>query len=163
MPTPTYDLIEEKVLSSAAPSVVFNSIVGTYKDLELEIVSSSNSGTIDMVMRFNGDTGSNYSWTEMQGNGTTATSSRQSNQPYIYLGNQYASALSTELFRVFSYANTNVHKTVLGRYGQAGNYLTAAAATWRSTSAITTLTVLTVTGGANFAANTTFRLWGVAG
>ena len=169
MPTPTYDLIEEKVLSSAVASTTFSSISGAYKDLVLEIVGSTATDGQSMVIQVgNGsvDTGSNYSHTILWGNGTTASSARQSSQTQTVLTYYAASnnALTTIICNLLSYANTNVNKTFVTRAGgAAGAYpgVDAIVGLWRSTSAINTIKVFS-TGGANITAGT-YRLWGVSG
>ena len=160
MPTPTYDLIEEKVLSSAAPSVTFNSIPGTYKDLVLEVTGFGVSNQF-FLWRVSNDSGSNYSRTYMLGNGTTASSSRDSNiaQGYAEFGTS-STALGTASVQFMSYANTNVNKTVLTRGGDAGTNTVAGVYLWRSTAAINRIDVLG-NGGTNIGSGTTLRLWGV--
>ena len=164
MPTPTYDLIEEKVLSSAAPSVTFNSIPGTYKDLVLELVGTVASGTPAIKLVANSDTGSNYSQTGLQGDGSTATSGRNPNYAYMQL-NYSGGPNGTNLYFVqahlMSYANTNVNKTVLSRAANASSGTSAVVNLWRSTSAITSLTISMTSG--DLASGTVARLWGVSG
>ena len=73
----TYVAIATNTLGSAAASVTFSSIPGTYTDLV--IVTQAISATADNVgIRFNSDSGSNYSQTWLSGNGTSAISSRYS-------------------------------------------------------------------------------------
>jgi hypothetical protein len=83
----TYTPIATQTLGSAAASVTFSSIPQGYTDLILVCspVSTTGSNTF-MWIRYNSDTGSNYSLTSMRGNGSTATSFRLSNQTYQYIG-----------------------------------------------------------------------------
>lgn len=167
MPTPTYDLIEEKVLSSAAPSVVFNSITGTYKDLVVEyIVQSSDTNPQDVILRFNSDTGTNYSYTNVNGTGTAAGSYRLSSVSSItcdFYGTPTSTRWSSSIINIMSYANSNVNKTVLIRTGAAASGVEAIVGLWRSTAAITSLNFALTGSSVNFAAGSTFRLYGIAG
>lgn len=165
MPTPTYDLIEEQVLSSSAASVTFSSIPGTYKDLVLEVFGKNSGTTGDNVnATFNSDTGSNYSYTQVWGDGTSASTNRASNSTYLVAGIiSYSgdTGPSSSTAHIMNYANTNVNKTVLVRRDRSAAYAVATVNLWRSTAAITSMTL---TPSANsFASGCTFRLWGVSG
>ncbi len=155
----TYDKIAAYTVPSAASSYTFSSIPSTYTDLVLIMSATSNSGTIDSFIRFNGDTGSNYSWTELSGNGSAAASSRFSSQTYIYAFNQYTASASPIIINVQNYANITTNKTALIRGNNAGNYLTAAVGLWRSTAAINSLGIISSAG--SFAAGSTFTLYGI--
>ena len=80
----TYTPIATQTLSANTASVTFSSIPQGYTDLVL-IVSATPvaAGTWNLEMRFNNDTGSNYSRTVLSGDGSTAQSDRQSNQTLI--------------------------------------------------------------------------------
>ena len=164
MPTPTYDLIQEQVLSSSAASVTFSSIPGTYKDLVLELVGTYTSNTTTYV-RPNGDTSSLYSVTNLQGDGTTASSTRYDRTALSGAGfwvapNAFTSGIGTANANIMSYANTNVNKTCISRFGQAGQVTGAAVSLWGSTAAITSLVVRC---GSTFDTGFVMRLWGIAG
>lgn len=165
MPTPTYDLIEEKVLGSAQASVTFSSIPGTYKDLVLEIQTRQSGTSFNSRLRFNGDTGSNYSRTSVFGNGSAASSVRESNATGILWPDMSSSDSQLTNFitvQIMSYSNTNVHKTSLMRWaGPTRGYSWAEVNLWRSTAAITSV-VFDTTGSEQFVAGTTARLWGIA-
>ena len=68
----TYESISSVTLTSNSTTVTFGSIPQTYTDLVLVIVAKITSGGLDMFIRFNSDTGSNYSYTQLYGNGTSA-------------------------------------------------------------------------------------------
>jgi hypothetical protein len=54
----TYEAIATQTLGSAAASVTFSSIPGTYTDLVLVVAMEHvTTGTENIVMQFNGDTG----------------------------------------------------------------------------------------------------------
>ena len=158
----TYDLIQEQVLSSAAASVTFSNIPQGFKDLVLEIVGSLSAAQA-IVAQFNGDTGSNYSLTQITGDGSTAASGRSSNQTYVVIGD-FNTALSMSTTNIQSYSNTNVFKTALTRASSvnSGDRVMARVHLWRSTSAITSILIYGF-ASTNLSVNSTFRLWGVAG
>lgn len=159
-----YTLIASQTLLNPTATVTFSGIPQGFKDLMLEfnggIVKAANIDSL--LVQFNNDTGSNYSYTDLSGNGTTASSTRQSSATYFWCDvaatNLGLSSVST--FNVMSYANTNVYKTTLYREATAGNDTEARVSLWRSTTAITSIKLFPYTGS-GFATGSTFKLWGV--
>lgn len=162
-----YTLIATQTLTASASSVTFSSIPQTYKDLVLEVTAQS-SGTATIVgsqFRVNGDTGSNYSYTFVSGNGTAASSGRGSNTVYAIAPGVSSSNISTGSLTFMSYSNTNVNKTILMRMARPDTDTAAYVNLWRSTSAITSITVVSPDNGSAsvpFIAGSTFKLWGVS-
>jgi hypothetical protein len=157
----TYTPIASQTLGSAAASVTFSSIPQGYTDLVLvdNAKSASGGGDSELDVRFNGDSGSNYSTTFLYGNGSSASSGRASNQSYIYISRTDETAgLGISHFQ--NYSNSTTYKTVLSR-GNSTNYVFAWVGLWRSTSAITSMT-FTRNGGLNFTSGSTFTLYGIA-
>lgn len=153
-----YTLIATRTLVAPSGTVTFSSIPGTFKDLVFEL-SGTCSATNNLSIQFNGDTGTNYSRTYIDGNGTSATSGRNVNANYLP-GLITSTNMMTQFATLMSYANTNVNKTVLCRYSSAGDGANSAASLWRSTSAITSVVLATVSG--TFSTGYTFKLWGVS-
>ena len=158
----TYKQIASTTLGSAAASVTFSSIAGTYTDLVLvcnPIITTTND---QIAIRLNGDTGTNYSRTILAGNGTTTASYQGSSESYAYTG--YYSTLytnpTTNIFHFMNYSNATTYKTLLGRSSSADTTALSSVNLWRSTSAITSI-VLTIAGATNFDAGSTFNLYGI--
>ena len=157
----TYEPIASTTLSSAASSFTFSSIPGTYTDLVL-VHSGLGTGGAGLRLRFNSDTGSNYSNTQLHGNGTTAASTRDSSATSMRI--TYDSSIQTtdvgaRVAHIMSYANTNVFKTVLSASARAGSGVDRIVGLWRSTSAITSVTVLVPND--NMDTGTTLSLYGI--
>lgn len=160
MPTPTYDLISEQVLGSAAASVTFSSIPGTYKDLVLESVGIG-TGYQSVQLQYNGDTSSGlYSGTYIQGDGTNAASGRITGQNYAIAGD-INTVYGTSRAQIQSYANGSVYKSSLSSAATAGQRRIDWVCLWRNTNAITSIT-LTPLGAFSFSTGFTVRLWGIA-
>lgn len=160
MPTPTYDLIEEKVLGSATASVTFSSIPGTYKDLVLEYVGSTSSNVGETTIRFNSDSGSNYSRTRLYGDGSSTGSGRTTNDTAGIVP-WSSTAQCMQILNIQSYANTNVNKTTIYTSKVSSIGVDTGVFLWRSTAAITAIQMYVT--GVNFNTGCTFRLWGVSG
>ena len=160
----TYDKIATQTLGSTASTVTFSSISGAYTDLVLIMspLVTSGSGSKDVCVQFNGDTGSNYSNTILSGDGSTGSSARLSNQVRIFL-DYYAVVNTTQSNRVvniMNYSNTTTNKTVLSRANNAGAGVDAIVGLWRSTAAITSMVLNAQTGG-TFDVGSTFTLYGI--
>ena len=158
----TYEPIATTTLSSAAASYTFSSISSAYTDLV--VVCSAVTATVDnLVINFNGDTASNYSWTTLGGNGTAASSTRgaSTNLPYIQYASGVDTTRSTVLVNVMNYKNTTTYKTAICRGNNTGYGTDATVVLWRSTSAISSLTILT-RGAVNLATGTVLTLYGIA-
>jgi hypothetical protein len=166
----TYTPIATTTLGSAAASYTFSSIAGTYTDLVL-IVQGRSTRTADeysaLQLRFNSDTGSNYSFTCLLGSGLTAASERGSNQTSMRVSRFDTSvssntSMGTSIVQIQNYSNSTTNKTTISRGSQAIEFfeVNAFASLWRNTAAITSITLLTDTGE-NFAAGSTFTLYGI--
>lgn len=158
----TYEPIATTTLSSAASSITFSSIPSTYTDLRIVIVPTANAG-IPMAMRFNNDAGNNYSKTGLIGDGSSASSSRLTNQTQIATANSGLSTSIPSLFTydIFSYAGST-YKTVLitdsqdfNGSGNVGRYV----GLWRDTSAINSISWQW--SSYTFSAGTTLTLYGI--
>lgn len=167
----TYESIASQTLSSSASSVEFTSIPGIYTDLILVLSTLRASGGFTSYVRFNSDSGGNYSGTTIVGGltGSSGYSSRWSNQTAMFLSNASQPTTTTpdtQITNIFNYANTNVFKTILnsGASGLGGTSGTdcvdRTVGLWRSTSAITSIIVFP-SGGNSYAANSTFSIYGI--
>jgi len=154
----TYEKIATTTLGSAAADVTFSSISSAYTDLFLAI-NCGAAGVTDMGIRFNSDTGSNYSLTYIRGTGSAASSGRASNATVMRVGNIYTALDTTALIQINNYSNTTTYKTALTRIGQASGYTVASVGLCRSTSAIST--ILINGDGTNLSTGSTFTLYGI--
>ena len=168
MPT-TYEKIATTTLSSAAPNVTFSSISGSYTDIVLICSARSSrttATTAPIVINFNNDTGTNYSWTFLYANGSTVGSSRGTNDNYIYTAD--ISAVGSTSFAGFgiltmefnNYSNTNTFKTTLSKVSSPNAFVESVCGLWRNTSAITTIKISENTGN-NFVIGSTFTIYGI--
>ena len=164
--TNTYDSIQSYTLTNSAPDVTFGSIPQTYTDLVLVNLYATVNLNEDAWIRFNSDSGSNYSWTYLLGNGSGSYSGRFNNQTWIAIDGigtgQSMNAPTQAVCNIMNYSNTTTYKTTLTRDGGlAGSYtgVELRAGLWRSTSAITSITVGCTSG--NLASGSTFSLYGV--
>jgi hypothetical protein len=159
----TYTPLATNTLSSNQASVTFSSIAGTYTDLVL-IVSSQQSPTFNtQYIRYNGDSGNNYSYTLISGNGSVVVSARVSdnNAWYTgYYGVPPTDSFGIEIYNIQNYSNSTTYKTGLARTNRASGGVDATVGLWRNTAAITSITY-GISGG-TLVTGSTFTLYGIA-
>jgi peptide methionine sulfoxide reductase MsrA len=158
--TPTYTALANITLGSTASSVTFSSIPATYRDLVLVMNGNATTGGPFAFLRFNGDTGSNYNYVLMYGDGSSAASTSSANQTQGYIGNNDAAGLNTTIAQIMDYSGTDKHKSYLSRNGRGGGLVIATAGRWANTNAVTSMSVTTSTS--TFTAGSTFALYGIA-
>ena len=156
--TATYTPIATTTLGSTQSSYTFSSIPGTYTDLVL-IGNGSISAAQNICVEFNGDSGNNYSFTRIYGDGSSAFSDNATNTAFSYLG-IWGTTQSTLVASIQNYANTTTFKTSLGRASWAADYVSAYVSTWRNTAAITSVKVLPA-GANTLSSGTTLTLYGI--
>jgi hypothetical protein len=138
----TYDSIASAVLTSSTTNIDFTNIPQTYTDLIVVATMKTTTSVLGLMSRVgNGsfDSGSNYSYTALWGNGTIADSNRGSNQTAFFL--DYSSGATTNnehicIAHFMNYSNTTTNKSVVSRASRAGAGTDANINLWRSTSAI---------------------------
>jgi hypothetical protein len=158
--TATYALIESQTIASATSSVTFSAIPAAYTDLVIVGVGTIATGLQSIVMRFNGDTAGNYSFTYLIGNGTSAFSGRATNTTFALAGISEPPTIANFITQIQDYSNTTTYKTVLSRRNLSASFVTADVSLWRNAAAITSI-VLFPENSVNFASGSTFKLYGI--
>lgn len=158
--------------SGGASSITFSSIPSTYQHLQIRVLARTNRGTEAdfLTVTFNGDTGSNYSYHYLQGDGNSAASSNSVNSPYI-LFNRFAASSATSgvngvgVFDLLDYANTNKNKTSRSLAGYDNNgsgVVEMDSGAWYNTAAVTSVSIAPGAGTA-FSQYSSFALYGIKG
>ena len=159
----TYDKIATTTLGSAAASITFSTIAASWTDLRLVMTATTSTNSIT-ELQFNGDTGTSYSYTVLYGDGTSAYSSKSTNNFIYTYASTAASALTIPVFYtidIFSYAGSTYKTALLTGSGDTNNSgrVTNVVGLWRDTSAITSVTVLPNSG--TYSTGTTATLYGI--
>jgi len=157
----TYEPIATYTIPSATANYTFSSISGTYTDLVI-VVTGNSTAAADLWMQVNGDTGSNYSTTQLSGTGSSALSQRSANRsPFNVNFNAYMSTTvaANYIIQLQNYSNATTYKTMLARCNNANQAVDATVGLWRNTAAITSVTL--IANGSTFATGSTFTLYGI--
>ena len=172
-PSGAYDSIATTTVGAGgASSVTFTSIPQTYKHLQVRFIGRTvASDTAENAwIRFNGDTGSNYSFHYIDGDGSTTASGGSGSYIYALAGRLAAANSGTNVFGtsvvdILDYTNTNKNTTIrtlcgIDRNGSGNLRLDSGA--WFNTSAVTSINILNG-NGQNYAQYSTFALYGIKG
>lgn len=171
--TGSYESIATAVGTGSSDSITFSSIPAGYSHLQIRGIATVNYGSVDfgtIGIRFNGDTATNYTRHFLRGfysgataytqsGAVTSTTFNEGGMAYLTSGSSYT---GVSIIDILDYADTNKYKTVRGL---SGSFWGTSGATelgsgvWRSTSAVTSVTVYGTNG--NFATNSTFALYGI--
>lgn len=167
-----YELITTSTVSgSSVASLTFTKSAAwdTYKHLQIRFVARGTNASSQVVlgMRYNGDTGLNYSVHRLGANGSTVVSSGGNND-WAYLGIVSAASATSGSFgagilEMLDWADTNKRKTTRSFTGTtAGPELNLYSSAWYSGSAITSIAITSFSGG-NIDVGSRFSLYGLKG
>jgi hypothetical protein len=169
-------LIQRITATGSETSITFSSIPSTYKHLQIRNIAKSTNtadGTLSVEVRFNGDTGSNYAYHELRGDGTSASTNAGATQTKIIVFNASlresvsTSTFGVSLIDIHDYASTTKNKTVRSFSGMNKNQgtqddrISLGSGLWMNTAAITSITLISTVSA--FKAGSTFALYGMVG
>jgi len=167
--TPSYESIQTVTVSSNVSDIEFTSIPATYTHLQLRGQSIFSAGDWSTLMQFNSDTGNNYAFHALIGNGTTASVNGSATQSSIlveaYVVGHSTTAPFANVTDILDYKNTSKYKTSrtlsgIDRNGTGEVHLVSGL--WQNTNAITSIK-LTINDAQYFASGTKYALYGIKG
>ena len=159
----TYDKIATTTLGSASANISFSGISSAYTDIKL-VCTYLTTASGNVRLRFNSDTGTNYSGTQLAGLGSSVVSDRVISGTFAYtVGNATSSSTIPFLLEadIFAYAGSTFKTCLvstsadLNGSGSVERWVDL----WRSTSAISTILIYPSSG--NFNVGTTATLYGI--
>jgi hypothetical protein len=169
--TSAFDSLGAVYVSTATSTITFSSIPQTYQHLEIRSLGANSASSNQYVkLVFNSDTGANYAEHHLSGNGTSTPSganSSLSNGGFYWgmglPGTSLSNVFGAGVTSILDYSSTSKFKTILSFDGFDANGsggVELVSNLWRSTSAITSIT-LTVNEGNNFRPYSQFSLYGI--
>lgn len=163
-----YTKISEQILTTATTTITFSSIPNTYRNLVLRMTCAATVNTgPNLCVRFNGDTGNNYTgliaFGQLSGgnssNNVQAASSMQFNSPMN--NNGLPNQPTAVSWYIHDYARTVWNKTLTGmwwRHDSTGGFGGTMSGSWESIAAITDIEIFL--GSGNFVTGSVFSLYG---
>jgi hypothetical protein len=160
----SYIALATTTLSSSASSVTFSSIPSSVGGVALRdlvvVYNGSVPGGGDLRAVLNSDGGSNYSFIQMSGDGSSTFSSSAGNTFLIFTFTAGVGETSM-IANIMDYSATNKHKTCISRGNQATGRTMAYATRWANTNAITSMSISHAAG--NLPSGARLSLYGIAG
>jgi hypothetical protein len=171
--TSSFESIATVTSSGSTGSVTFSSIPSTYTALQIRLLARcgrAGSATDQLKLQLNGDTGTNYTRHYLLGSGTSALASGTTALSSINLLSVPADAaladtFGTAIIDIQDYQSTTKNTTIRYVNGQdtnGGGNIYLGSGLWINTAAVTSIYIEPL-NPANFAAGSTFSLYGIRG
>jgi hypothetical protein len=155
--------------SGGQASITFSSIPQTFKHLQIRGTTPYQSSVNGVFARPNNDTGANYTFHQIYGNGSVAGVNASTGETWANISTSSGASgyNSVSVTDILDYTNTNKYKTFRNLTGHdtngaGGNTISLRSALWMSTAAITSL-VIQFDNSQNLAQYTSFALYGIQG
>lgn len=161
-------------LTSVSSSMSFTSIPSGFRHLlivgRMRVDTAAEAD--EVKVQFNGDTGSNYDFQQLYGNGGTAAASTIRATTSIFAlrseaANGRANVFAAGICFIFGYSISGVEKTILSLNQTFGDLSADAdvlvalrSGLWRNTAVITSIAI-SPNAGPNFVTGTRFQLYGI--
>jgi hypothetical protein len=169
----SYDSLATVTLSATTASVTFAGIPSSYKHLQIRMLAKTDRATysIDSAkFQLNGDTGSNYAWHRVLGDGSSAAAYSAASTAFMQadgLAAQGTNIFGAMIVDILDYANTSKYKTARMLGGEdengttyGGGVIAFNSSLWQNTAAISSIKIFPG-AGTNFLQYSSFALYGV--
>jgi hypothetical protein len=175
--TPAYESIATVTVGSGgSSSISFTSIPATYKHLQIRAISQDDRATYpisEIKCVFNSDTGANYSYHQLSGDGGSVYTQGGTSASFIQIeqgGTTTGGTFGAIVLDILDYASTSKYKTTRALAGEMTNssyggyygIVNLNSGLWQSTSAITSIT-FSPRYASNFLQYTQYALYGIKG
>lgn len=159
----TYEKIASTTVSGTTTSQIsFSSLPSTYTDLRVVLVTKGDQDQ-NSYIRFNSDTGTNYSYTRINTNGVTAATFNSTNATAVLLQDsgtiEQFTLVTIDIMGYAGSTNKTFLSTNSGDTNNVDNTLNRIVGLWRNTSAISS--ILLYQGAGNYVAGTTATVYGI--
>ena len=174
-PATAFESIATATGTGSNTTLTFSAIPGTYQYLQLRLLTRANDGgsnNATINVRFNSDSGSNYTRHQLRGDGSAASAfgSVSQTQAFITSGsagsNALANTMGVSIIDIHDYVSTTKNKTVRSFTGMdlnsADGQILLTSSLWMNTNAITSISIFQGSGE-NFTTSTVAALYGVKG
>lgn len=152
-------------------SITFSNIPSTYKHLQIWVIAKDNqaSGSHSLRMQFNSDTGSNYTYHALTGDGSSASAGALTSQTNLFpgyvMGTTGTNVFAVSIHDILDYTNVSKNKvirTLSGVDNNGSGNIGLFSGLWINTNAINSITILPA-ASTNFTQHSRFSLYGIKG
>ena len=168
----SYDLLETEILTGTQASVTFSSLgdyASDYQHLQIRLTgrgTDAATGVTGNYLRFNGDSGANYSLHILFGNGSSVASTAETSSTWalaglVASGGMTASSFTGTVIDILDPFETTKYTTTRALTGIAANSsrIDLHSGSWRNTNALTSIEILM--NSISFATGSRFSLYGL--
>ncbi len=171
-----YDLLETQVLASSAASVTFtglDTLAAGYQHLQVRSVQRSDNAVDNISnvnLRFNSDTGANYAFHWLEGDGSSVDSADFSSQTLIAIRRAIprdgatADSFGASVIDILDFSSSTKNTTTRALAGvntASNSNIALSSGLWADTDAVTAITLTSASG--NFKTASRFSLYGIKG
>jgi hypothetical protein len=165
---PSYESIASAVGTGSSGTITFSSIPSTYTHLQVRGIMRSAGVSSQAYVRLNGDSGNNYAWHYLygEGNGPIASAAATTNVDlfgYVPASTDLTNTFTSFVVDIVDYASTTKYKTLKNTSGYDFNgsgQIWLNSAVWMNTAATTSVSIIS---NANFNTSTQVALYGIKG
>lgn len=168
-PQGAYDALSTVTVGTAVSSITFSGIPATYKHLQIRAIAkdSQASGSHSLRMQFNSDTGSNYTYHALTGDGSSASAGALTSQTNLFpgyvMGTTGTNVFAVSIHDILDYTNVSKNKvirTLSGVDNNGSGNIGLFSGLWINTNAINSITILPA-ASTTFSQYSSFTLFGV--
>ena len=145
LPTSFDSIATVNVGAGGSSFIEFTSIPSTYTHLQIRVDVNTNVGEEALTMQLNSDTGSNYSWHQLNGTGSVSANGGSSQTYMVVCYLNRSGVPGSSVIDILDYANTNKYKTLRELCGSdnntVGGQISFRSGSWRNTNAITSIKI----------------------
>jgi hypothetical protein len=172
---PSFESIATYTATGGETTITLSSIPQTFKHLQLRCITkdayTASSGAQELGIRFNGDSGSNYSTHRLQANSAVIAQSGSAStaiidrSPIINIYGNLSNYYGAAIVDIHQYSSTSQYKTLRSFTGADWNTpdgkMAMSSGSWMNTAAITSIAITGFISGA--AAGSKYALYGIKG
>jgi len=174
--TSSYESIASATGTGSSGTITFSSIPGTYKHLQIRYIAratGAGAGSAALTIRLNSDSGSNYAYHQLIGDGSAVTANGTASATgyqisrAVVSGGALATAYSAAIIDIHDYSSSTKNKTMRSFTGADTNSASGfwgvnlSSGLWMSTSSVNAVTLSI--GANSFTTDTVFSLYGIKG
>lgn len=160
--------------TGSSNTITFSSIPSTFQHLQIRGIARNTyaSNRADLGIRINGDTGSNYAYHNLRGNGSTVAAGNNTPDSSIFIGwtssaNATSNINGAAIIDILDYGSSSKNKVIRALVGDDLNAASTdstiwlASGLWLNTNSITSISLYAPFG--NFDTSSSFALYGIKG
>jgi hypothetical protein len=166
---PAFESIASATGTGSSGTITFSAIPSTYTSLQIRAIVFSATNNSSVRLRFNGDSGNNYSYHQLSGTGSSAYASGVASISGPIVIGPWTGTISNMplvgIIDIHDYTSTTRNKTVRAISGVNDNTtndeISLTSGAWLNTNAVTSISLVSTSG--NWATTTQFALYGIKG